>query len=152
MCERVYRCLNTFCPWFCPILDRENQAMLLSANEVICGQWLQSTFDIWLGFWTSMVNIVQKLNILSDNCSYQTLVFLVVYRHNTISFQSHFSCHTYNLSFFYSPDFVVKIIHVSDSWSFTLYGGEAMTDLHLGWNLQQWAADCTHKEYVPLMY
>ena len=50
---------------------------------------MQSTFDIWLGFWTPIVSAVQKLIILSDNCSYWTLVFLVEYRQNTTSLQGH---------------------------------------------------------------
>ena len=74
------------------------QAVLLSANKVVCGQSLecdrginkQCTFDIWIGFQTPMVSSVQKLIILSDNRSYQVLVFFDKYHKNATSLQHHF--------------------------------------------------------------
>ena len=41
---------------------------------------LQSTFDVWLGFWMPMVRATKKLIILSDICSYRTREFLMKYR------------------------------------------------------------------------
>ena len=52
--------------------------MLLSTSDAIkCDirVALQSIFGIWLGFWELMVSAVRKVIILSDNCSYWTLVF-----------------------------------------------------------------------------
>ena len=51
---------------------------------------LWSTFDTWLSFWTPVVSAVRKLIILSDNCSYRTLLFLLEYRQNATSLQCQF--------------------------------------------------------------
>ena len=81
-----------------------------------------------------MVSAVWKLIILSDNCSYWTLVFLVEYRQNAIPLWRYFwvaismyvgeaiiSSHNIDgLSYFRFPDIVVQVIDMSSSWSFTL--------------------------------
>ena len=74
-----------------------------------------------------MISAVWKLIVLSDNCSFQTLVFLGEYRENATSFQAvckhcvggATSLHkTNDRSYFRSPDIGVRIIDVPDNWSF----------------------------------
>ena len=55
-------------------------------------------------FWTPMVSAVRKLIILSDNCSFRTLVFLMEYRQNPTSLRSHIR-------------FAIKLVH---GWGYIL--------------------------------
>lgn len=91
------------------------------------------TFSVTLHAIFLTVTAVQKLIILCDNCSFQTLVFLVEYHQNATSLQDHIQIAfnmlvglhpparlTITTISIRSPNIGVQIIDVSDSRSFTL--------------------------------